>query len=209
MMDQLSMMQMARCVRWQFRDSPASGRSQHGAGKQERRPHHEDQSHHQPNAHCEIERKRNDATAEQHQGCAEGNGKKAYPDTGRPLGTLAMCGHGDRFVAEEMRIETTSGQLTQIMQAREQAVATGSVPFSPCGAIESGAGPPRGASGAQKTGDITGVGDSLDRRHYQVRREPDETVHQCDGIGEKKILCPQGMDRGHANYLYYERRSNK
>jgi hypothetical protein len=93
-----------------------------------------------------------------------------------------MWGHGDCFVEDETRIEANSGELTQVMQATEEA-ATGPMPFPAGGAIEVGSGAP----GGENATDITAFGDPFDRGHYQVRRDPDETVHQRGRIAGKKI----------------------
>ncbi|HEU0147950.1 MAG TPA: hypothetical protein VFR21_13880, partial [Bradyrhizobium sp.] len=206
-MNRLSVMRMTTCGRRQLRYWMAPGRSQRAAGQHERRPHHDHQSYHQPTAQRPIERKRNDSTAEQHQGCAESDGPKAYPDTRRPLGIRDMWGHGDCFVAEKARIDATSGQLTQVTQTTKETAA-GTMPFPAGSAIEVGSGSPGGAPGGQNATDITAFGDPFDRSHYQVRRDPDETVHQRGSIAGKKIGSTKGLARGHGTHLIFEQRSN-
>src|ERR1700761_5942674 len=176
-MDRLSMMQTTTCGQYRTRTPIVLRRPRHGAGEYEGRPDHHHQPRHQPAAQGPIERMRNDAAVEQRQGCAEGDGPRAYPDTGRPLRTREMWGHGDCFVAEETTIDATSGQLTQIMQTTKEA-APGPMPFPTSRLIEAGTGTPCRAPRDQDTGNVAGIGDSLDRDRYQVRRNPDETVHQ-------------------------------
>ncbi len=43
------------------------------------------------------------------------------------------------------------------------------------------------ASGGQEACDVTGISDPLDRRRYQVRHDPDETVHQRERIAGKTL----------------------
>jgi hypothetical protein len=86
------------------------------------------------------------------------------------------------------------------MQTTEQAATADAMPV-PAGRLKQrGACPPCGAPGGEEARDVAGVSDSLDRRHHQVRHDPDETVHQGNGVARKKICRPQSLAR-HGNIL--------
>jgi hypothetical protein len=86
------------------------------------------------------------------------------------------------------------------MQTTKEAAPTRAMPFPSGCPIEIGTGPPSGAPGDHNAGNVTGVGDSLDRRQYQVRRDPGETVHQCGRIAGKNIHSPKCLG-GHGSIL--------
>jgi hypothetical protein len=86
------------------------------------------------------------------------------------------------------------------MQTTKKAAPTRAMPFPSGSPIKVRTGTPRRASRGQNASDVTGVGDSLDRRHHQVRRDPDETVHQRGRIAGKKIDRPECLG-GHGSIL--------
>jgi hypothetical protein len=73
-------------------------------GEREAGLHHHRHAHHEIGAHPQIERKLENAAADQEQGCPEGDVRKAYPGTGWPAHMRQMLGHGDSFIENGLKI---------------------------------------------------------------------------------------------------------
>jgi hypothetical protein len=73
------------------------------------------------------------------------------------------------------------------MKTTEQTASADAMPVPPSRAIQARASRPGCTPGGHEARDVTGGSDPLDRRHYQVRHDSDETVHERDRIAGKRF----------------------
>ncbi|WP_315739026.1 MULTISPECIES: hypothetical protein [unclassified Bradyrhizobium] len=84
--------------------------------------------------------------------------------------------------------EPWSAQLTQVVEAAEQAAAARPASLANSCAKKPVSGHPPCAPRGQQAGNVTGVGDALNACRHKVRRSPSQTVQQRLEIDDGKKL---------------------